>query len=58
MPTHDVLHNKDPRLETDDWVVSCNKRGGANIIVWGRPKNLSTLEVREKFARYRTGEFC
>ena len=46
MPTRHVLRKKDPRLEKDDWVVSCNNRACANIIVWG----MSTLEVRGKLA--------
>ena len=50
MPTRDVLCKKDHRLEKDDWVVGCNKRACANIIVWGMPKSLSTLEVRGKLA--------
>ena len=43
MPSHDV-RNKDPRIE----VVSCTRNGGANIIQWGRPRSLSTLEIRAK----------
>ena len=50
MPRRDVLRKKDPRLEKDDWVVSCHNRACANIIVWGMPKSLSTLEVRGKLA--------
>ena len=46
MPTRNVLRKKDPRLEKDDWVVSCNNRACANIIVWG----MSTLEVWGKLA--------
>ena len=30
--------------------MSCNNRACANIIVWGMPKSLSTLEVRGKLA--------
>ena len=33
-----------------DWVVSCHNRACANIIVWGMPKSLSTLEVRGKLS--------
>ena len=48
MPTRNVL---DPRLEKNDWVVSCNKRACANIIVWGCLKVChATLEVRGKLA--------
>ncbi len=45
MPRRDVLRKKDPRLEKDDWVVSCNNHACANIIVWGLPNHLypSTL---------------
>ena len=50
MPRRDVLRKKDPRLEKDDWVVSCHNRACANIIVWGMPKSLSTLEVRGKLS--------
>ena len=32
------------------WTVSKNKRFRANIIVWGMPKSLSTLEIRTKLA--------
>ena len=32
------------------WTVSQNKRFRANIIVWGMPKSLSTLEIRTKLA--------
>ena len=47
MPRRDVLR---PWLEKDDWVVSCHNRACANIIVWGMPKSLSTLEVRGKLS--------
>ena len=50
MPTCDVLRKKDPRLGKDYWVVSSNKRACADIIVWGMPKSLSTLEVQGKLA--------
>ena len=51
MPTRDVLRIKDPRLETDDdWVVSYNKRSCVSIILWGMPRELSTLEIRGKLA--------
>ena len=50
MPRRDVLRKKGPRLEKDDWVVSCHNRACANRIVWGMPKSLSTLEVRGKLA--------
>ena len=39
------------RLRTgDDWEVSYKKRFRANIIVWGVPRDLTTLEIRAKFA--------
>ena len=34
----------------DDWEVSYKKRFRANIIVWGMPRDLTTLEIRAKFA--------
>ena len=40
-----------PRLKTnEDWLVSHNKGFRANIIVWGMPKDLPTLEIRAKMA--------
>ena len=40
-----------PRLKTSkDWLVSHNKGFRANIIVWGMPKDLPTLEIRAKMA--------
>ena len=39
------------RLKTsEDWLVSHNKGFRANIIVWGMPKDLPTLEIRAKLA--------
>ena len=39
------------RLRTgDDWEVSYKKRFRANKIVWGMPRDLTTLEIRAKFA--------
>ena len=39
------------RLKTsEDWLVSHNKGFRANIIVWGMPKELPTLEIRAKLA--------
>ena len=35
---------------SDDWEVSYKKRFRANIIVWGMPRDLTTLEIRAKFA--------
>ena len=35
---------------SEDWVVSKRKRFRANIIVWGMPKDLTTLEIRAKLA--------
>ena len=40
-----------PRLNTSqDWLVSHNKGFRANIIVWGKPKDFQTLEIRAKLA--------
>ena len=40
-----------PRLKTiEDWLVSHSKGFKANIIVWGMPKDLPTLEIRAKLA--------
>ena len=40
-----------PRLKTsEDWLVSHNKGFRTNIIVWGIPKDLPTLEIRAKLA--------
>ena len=40
-----------PRLKTrEDWLVSHSKGFRANIIVWGMPKDLPTLEIRAKLA--------
>ena len=51
MPTRDVLLANDPRLNTDtDWDVSRKKGFRASIIVWGMPRDASTLEVRGKLA--------
>ena len=35
---------------SQDWLVSYNKGFRANIIVWGMPKDLPTLEIRAKLA--------
>ena len=41
----------DRRSRTDrDWVVSHGKGFRANIILWGMPRDVSTLEVRAKLA--------
>ena len=40
-----------PRLKaSEDWLVSHNEGFRANIIVWGMPKDLPTLEIRAKLA--------
>ena len=40
-----------PQLKTsEDWLVSHSKGFKANIIVWGMPKDLPTLEIRAKLA--------
>ena len=41
-----------PWLKTsEDWLVSHNKGFRANIIVWGMPKDLPTLEIRADLGR-------
>ena len=51
MPTKDAVTKKDRQPRTsEDWVVSKCKRFRANIIVWGMPKDLTTLEIRVKLA--------
>ena len=43
--------DSDRRSRTDgDWVVSHGKDFRANIILWGMPRDVSTLEVRAKLA--------
>ena len=40
----------EPQLRTsNDWEVSYKKRFRANIIVWGMPRDLTTLDIRAKF---------
>ena len=44
-----------------DLVVSHNQRSRVNIIVWGLHKELTTLEVRAKFAVWKAslgGMYC
>ena len=49
MPTKNAVTKKDRQRRTsEDWVVSKHKRFRANIIVWGMPKDLTTLEIRAK----------
>ena len=51
MPVCHASLNTVPQVTSDAaWTVSKNKRFRANIIVWGMPKNLSTLEIRTKLA--------
>ena len=52
MRTKDVsLQNPDRPLRGDsDWTVSCKKGFRACILVWGMPRDASTLEVRTKLA--------
>lgn len=51
MPRRDVFSKKDPRLSTEDgWYVSSKKGFRANILVWGMPRDFSTLEIRAKLA--------
>ena len=50
MPTKDAVTKKDRQPRTrEDWVVSKRKRL-ASIILWGMPKDLTTLEIRAKLA--------
>ena len=47
----DAVVTSSPRLRTsDDWEVSYKKHFRANVIVWGMPRDLTTLEIRAKFA--------
>ena len=49
----DAVVTLSPRLRLrigDDWEVSYKKRFRANIIVWGMPRDLTTLKIRAKFA--------
>ena len=57
MPSRDV-RNREPRFEKDDWVVSCTRKGGANIILWGMPRSLSSLEIPEKLADIGLARFA
>ena len=51
MPTKNAVTKKDRQPRTsEDWVVNKHKRFRANIIVWGMPKDLTTLEIRAKLA--------
>ena len=51
MPVCHASLNTVPQVTSDAaWTVSKNKRFRANIIVWGMPKSLSTLEIRTKLA--------
>ena len=51
MTTRRDANTATPRLRTsEDWIVSHNKGFRANIIVWGMPKDLLTLEIRAKLA--------
>ena len=47
----DAVVTSSPRLRTSsNWEVSYKKRFRANIIVWGMHRDLTTLEIRAKFA--------
>ena len=49
MPVRHASLNKVPQVTSDvAWTISQNKQFRTNIIVWGMPKNLSTLEIRTK----------
>ena len=51
MPVRHASLNTVAQVTSDaEWTVSKNKRFRANIIVWGMPKSLSTLEIRTKLA--------
>ena len=51
MPTNDAAVNPVTQAKSaQDWVVSCNKRFRANVLLWGMPKSLSTVEIRAKLA--------
>ena len=51
MTTRCDANTATPQLKTsEDWLVSHNKGFRANIIVWGMPKDLPTLEIRAKMA--------
>ena len=50
LPVKDAVTKKDRQPGTsEDWVVSKRKRF-RDIIVWGMPKDLTTLEIRAKLA--------
>ena len=51
MPTKYAVTKNDRQPRTsEDWVVSKRKHFRANIIVWGMPKDLTTLEIRANLA--------
>ena len=51
MTTQCDANTATPWLKTsEDWLVSHNKGFRANIIVWGMPKDLPTLEIRAKLS--------
>ena len=51
MTTQRDANTATSRLKTsEDWLLSHNKGFRANIIVWGMPKDLPTLEIRAKMA--------
>ena len=51
MTTRRDANTATPQLKTsEDCLVSHNKGFRANIIVWGMPKDLPTLEIRAKMA--------
>ena len=58
MPTKNAVTKKDRQPRTsEDWVVSKHKHFRANIIVWGMPKDLTTLEIRAKLANLGLASF-
>ena len=49
MPVRHASLNTVPQVTSDAaWTVSQNKWFRVNIIVWGMPKSLSTLDIRTK----------
>ena len=57
MPIKHEVKCTDFQPGLEGWVVSRSKRFRANIIVWGMPKHLTTLEVRAKLADFNLDLF-
>ena len=48
-PASDATFNAELQVCSEkEWTVSCSKRYGVSIIVWGMADSLSKLEVRTK----------